>query len=131
MAGISPRLPLMRDLKDGYVANKTLREVIKQNVKNLLLTAPGERMMDPLFGVGLRQFLFEQNVVVFHEDVRNAIYTQIKKYMPFVQIVDIDIMPQVDLGTINITFEYSVPSISAADRISIESAMRNNEIQPI
>ena len=62
MAGLSPKLPMRRSFQDGYLMNQTLKEVIQQNLKGLLLTSPGERVKDPLFGVGLRDFLFEQNI---------------------------------------------------------------------
>ena len=59
MAGISPKLPLTRDKQDGYALNKTELDSIKQNVKMVVLTSPGERVMDPSFGVGIRKYLFE------------------------------------------------------------------------
>ena len=60
--GYSPKLPLQYDSIDGYYKlNKTLHEVMKQNIKMVVLTSPGERMMQPDFGVGLRNYLFEQD----------------------------------------------------------------------
>jgi len=59
MAGISVKLPLSRDPESGYKLNKTLKQVARQNLKMLVLTAPGERIMIPEFGVGLRNYLFE------------------------------------------------------------------------
>ena len=60
MNGIGPELPLSRDEKHGvYSLIVSYREEVKQNFKNLLLTSPGERMMNPDFGVGMRRYLFE------------------------------------------------------------------------
>ena len=60
MDGIGPALPLQRDNKFGtYSLIDDYAKEIKQNFKNLLLTSPGERMMIPDFGVGLRSYLFE------------------------------------------------------------------------
>ena len=61
MAGISPKLPLRRDSVDGYDLIKNYVDMVRQNLKNLVLTNPGERMMDPSFGIGLRTYLFENN----------------------------------------------------------------------
>ena len=59
--GISVKLPLTYNSFDGpYTLNKKTKEAVRQNFKNLVLTAPGERVMDPQFGVGMRNFLFEQ-----------------------------------------------------------------------
>ena len=61
--GLSPKLPLQMDQRVGsYQLNRTYLEMINQNFKNLLLTNPGERIMDTRFGVGLSMFLFEQNM---------------------------------------------------------------------
>ena len=63
MEGIGAKLPLERDSEFGfYNLNTEFADEIKQNFKNLLLTCPGERVMIPQFGVGLRNFLFEPKV---------------------------------------------------------------------
>lgn len=51
---ISPRLPLASDTRFGYTMLVTMKQAIAQNLKCLMLTAPGERIMDPEFGVGLK-----------------------------------------------------------------------------
>ena len=58
MASIGVRLPLTLDSTDGFGMIKTIRDMIKQNLKMLVLTNPGERVMEPDFGVGISQFLF-------------------------------------------------------------------------
>jgi len=65
MSSLSVALPLRYSTTDGYQMNKTIKRLIKQNLKMLLLTNPGERVMDPTFGVGLSAYLFEN----FAEDV--------------------------------------------------------------
>ena len=65
---------------------KNYERINKQNLKNLILTSPGERMMDPLFGVGIRRFLFENRTDVLTKTIKNTIANQAKKYMPFITI---------------------------------------------
>ena len=88
MAGLSPKLPLVLDKEDGYALNKTLKDIVKQNMKNLMLTAPGERIMDLQFGVGIRNFLFSHGGDVQHE-LRNKIFSQVSNYLPFVEVEDV------------------------------------------
>ena len=58
MAGLTPKLPLALGGESGnYQLIQNYKDLIKQNFKNLILTSPGERMMDPHFGVGIRNFL--------------------------------------------------------------------------
>ncbi len=89
MAGLSPKLPLSRDSRDGFALNKTYQDTIQQNFKNLLLTAPGERVMIPEFGVGLRNYLFENQDVSTYEEIEENIRKQVLVYMPFVTIGEI------------------------------------------
>tara|TARA_R110002074_G_scaffold84263_1_gene187182 strand:+ start:242 stop:631 length:390 start_codon:yes stop_codon:yes gene_type:complete len=90
MAGISPKLPLTRDVTDGfYMMNKTHAEVVRQNLKSLILTSPGERVMEPEFGVGIRHFLFEHDNAAVQGDITSKIREQVNIYMPFVEILNV------------------------------------------
>lgn len=87
MAGLSPKLPLGISETDGaYGLTKTIRELTLQNLKNLILTCPGERMMDPLFGVGMRNFIFSQNTPFTQEDISTKIREQVAIYMDYIEI---------------------------------------------
>tara|TARA_R110000751_G_scaffold95266_3_gene186111 strand:- start:2177 stop:2587 length:411 start_codon:yes stop_codon:yes gene_type:complete len=80
--GISPALPLSYDQKDGpYRLTKSVKQAIIQNFKNLVLTNPGERMMDPSFGVGIREYLFELENLGIQEEISEKINQQVNRYM--------------------------------------------------
>tara|TARA_R100000697_G_scaffold105034_1_gene118664 strand:+ start:36 stop:434 length:399 start_codon:yes stop_codon:yes gene_type:complete len=86
MQGIGPVLPLSRDSQFGYYSlHVTYKDQVEQNFKTLMLTAPGERIMNPDFGVGLRHFLFEQKILVVPR-IKQRIHNQVRKYMPYVKI---------------------------------------------
>lgn len=87
--GLSPKLPLIKDPQDGYKLNKSYIDMIKQNVRMLILTAPGERIMEPQFGVGLRNYLFKNNIPELEGEIRGKIAEQVGRYMPFIQIQEI------------------------------------------
>jgi len=89
MSNYSPSLPLSIDPINGFSNNQTIIEVVQQNLKMLLLTSPGERMMDPNFGVGMRRFLFEQNNSNTHSRIKTRIKKQVADYMSFVEIEDV------------------------------------------
>ena len=59
---IAVKLPLALSDEYGYEMLTDLISVFKQNLKTLILTNPGERVMDPSYGVGIRKFLFENFV---------------------------------------------------------------------
>ena len=80
MAGLSPKLPLVLDRTNGYALNTTYMDVVKQNFMGLVLTLPGERIMDPDFGVGIRQYLFEIDDDGIRSAVRTRIISQAAKF---------------------------------------------------
>ena len=89
MAGISVKLPLATDKQYGvYSLNKTFKQVTKQNLKHLLLTIPGERVMDTNFGAGLIKALFEMNTPELNGSIDSRIRKQVKLYMPYIKIED-------------------------------------------
>ena len=122
MYGISPKLPLIVDDLDGhYGLNKTIREAVKQNFKNLILTSPGERVMDQEFGVGLRSFLFENFTIEVGENIKYRIYNQAKLYMSFIEINSIDLNQAQDkLSTLFVKISYSIPKLGANDTLILE-----------
>ena len=90
MKGLGPKLPLRVDIEDGpYRMYKTLIEMVSQNLKILVLTSPGERVMDSNFGVGIQRYLFEQNVQSTWADIDARIRSQTKTYIPAIRINNI------------------------------------------
>tara|TARA_Y100000310_G_scaffold101997_2_gene100153 strand:- start:2852 stop:3232 length:381 start_codon:yes stop_codon:yes gene_type:complete len=124
MAGISAKLPLHIDSINGYGLNQTYKELVNQNFKMLILTAPGERMMDPLFGVGLRNYLFELDSPFTRSSIVEKINLQVERYMPFVKIVDISFKSpedddRLDTNFLGITIKYIIVPLQQSDLLDI------------
>ena len=87
MSSISPKLPLSVDSIDGAYRNiKTYKELVAQHVKMLVLTSPGERPMNPDYGVGIKRFLFEQNLEMIRGEIKSKIFSQFNKYLPYLEL---------------------------------------------
>lgn len=120
MISYSPTVPLSLDPKLGYSMNTTLRQVAKQNFKMLMLTSPGERLMFPDFGVGLRNYLFEQNGPESRSIIESRIEQQTKRYMPSVQIIGIIFDDsEMERNRLNISIFYSIPSLGIDDMLNV------------
>ncbi len=127
--GLSVALPLTMDPVDGaYALNKSVRRMAEQNLKMVLLTAPGERVMSPDFGVGIRNYLFEQSGRGLTEAIRKRIKDQVTKYLPYLIITDLQIFnptitgyaPNVTDNTqLNILISYTVPTLSIRSTFTI------------
>lgn len=66
-------------------------EQAKSNLKNLLSTARGERIMQPEFGTGLHQVLFEQMTDEFEEKLQTTITESVNFWLPYITIKDIEV----------------------------------------
>jgi|32_taG_2_1085360.scaffolds.fasta_scaffold00258_4 phage baseplate assembly protein W len=122
MQGIGPKLPLAPNDIDGagFGLVKTVAEEIQQNLTHIILTSPGERIMDIDFGVGLRRFLFEQMMPQTEEKIEARIYSQVNQYMPFVKIEKIEFFKNEFLNLLSVSLTYNVPSISEKDILLLE-----------
>lgn len=121
--GLSPSLPLSRDPQDGYKLNKSYVNMVKQNIKMLLLTAPGERMMDPMFGVGMRNYLFRLNAPEVRSEIRAKITQQVNKYMPFIEIKEIDIKDlDINQNVLYIEMKYRIVPLDIISSVEINAA---------
>ena len=89
-SGLSVKLPLtLSSVFGAYNLNTTFEELAKQNLKMLVLTAPGERIMDPNFGVGLKGYLFEMNMPSTYAQISSRIESQVGQYLDYIRIDDI------------------------------------------
>ena len=89
-SGLSVMLPLnTSEVFGAYNLNTTFNQLALQNLKMLILTAPGERIMDPEFGVGLRNYIFEFNGQATYSAIASRILSQVKTYLPHLGIDDI------------------------------------------
>ena len=126
------------DGKDGYFAStSTTIEAVKNNIKNLLLTQKGERLMQPSLGLNLRKFLFEP---IREEDevaIQEEIIETISYWLPFVIIDKIDIKSSddndsFDKNSIVITVDFSIqqdPSTTNSHQVSLGGT--TGEVTPI
>ena len=90
-SGLAVRLPLREDKEFGpYGLITDYVELARQNFKMLLLTNPGERIMNPDFGVGLKRYLFEMNSPGTYNQINDRILSQTKRYMKFIQLNKVD-----------------------------------------
>ncbi len=129
--GISPKVPLVYDKIDGpYRLNKDILSMIRQNFKNLVMTNPGERIMEPDFGVGLHGILFEHMTGDLFGDVVSKIKEQVGIYIPAININSIDFITSdedqaLSPNAVQIVISYNVTPINAQDELQITTTMTN------
>jgi len=101
------------DGPEGYFkSTETTIEAVKNNIKMLLMTEKGERIMQPNLGLGLRRFLFEQYTPDLKLAVQNEITDTISFWLPFVEIKNLQIHMGTDTNigrnTMNIKIDFNI-----------------------
>lgn len=119
-SSIGPKLPLNLDIKNGFTMIENYVDEIKQNLKILFLTAPGERVYVPNFGIGMRNYLFENRTTELDNNIKAKIKEQIDLFLPFVSIIDVQVFssPDVD-GLLYLKFEYFINPLNLQDQITL------------
>tara|TARA_Y100001937_G_scaffold128212_1_gene203034 strand:- start:41 stop:697 length:657 start_codon:yes stop_codon:yes gene_type:complete len=69
----------------------TTEEQALSNMKNLLLTYPGERYMQPTFGVRIKDRVFEPNTPDLIVQLNKEIQDAIGYWLPYIKIIGINI----------------------------------------
>ena len=116
MSTLAVKLPITRNSINGFTMIDDFANLVKQNLKMLILTDRGERVMIPDFGVGIRKYLFNnfnQNIFI---DIETDIREQVRKYIPVVRIESVlfDDSDQ-DSNTLAVGIVYTIPAIGFKD----------------
>lgn len=95
------------------------KDQIKSNIKNLLLTKRGERILQPQFGSGLQSLLFEPNVDDLEGRIEDTINDSLKQWLPYVTADEINIESTDELrdnNKINVSIKFKI-----GDDINLET----------
>jgi len=118
--GLTPQLPLNFAGEGDFALIKRYEELIKQNLKNLVLTVPGEKPMDSNFGVGIQRFLFEPNLPYVYGDMKTAIRSQVSQYMPFLTIGSINVSAdKQNKNVARVQISYVIDPLDVEDNLSL------------
>jgi len=85
-------LPIQRGNTGYFKQAFTSFEQAKSNLLNLLATKRGERVMQPLFGSGLQELLFEQMGDDFEQRLLDTLTESVNYWLPYINISDVDIL---------------------------------------
>jgi len=105
---------------DGRVSLSAGPENIRQDIRVILLTEPGDRLMLPEFGAGLGRFLFQPNMVATHRLIEERVTRALTLWEPRIRLESV--MVDADTGDAQaaaVTIRYSLIATGASDRIDL------------
>jgi len=95
------------DLKSIYDAGSIIN-----SVKNILTTSPGEKLLNPRFGLDLRGYLFETISESRAFFLGTDLYEGLTSLEPRIVLDQLDVLANIDDLQYNITISLSIPSLN-------------------
>ena len=103
-----------------FRSNYTTAAALKNNLINFFLTNQGERPLNPTFGGGLRNFIFEQITTNNLDFLKEKIQQDLNIFFLNLKINSLDISKQTDTNTITVSLTYSVINTNISDTLAID-----------
>ena len=103
----------------GINTTYTTKDAVKANLLNFILTGKRERVMNPTFGSGIRDLIFEQQTDDLTDQIEDLIIGGVEVYFPQVQINTLNVVQSPDNYTVTIYLNYSVINTNIQDELQI------------
>lgn len=97
--------------------------LIKNDLMQLLLTAPGERVHRPDFGTRLRIALFEPLDAITIEDLANEVKSAIDRFEPRLVNVQVFLIPEADNQLLKVTV-IGTYVFNPAQKLTLETSLK-------
>ena len=109
---------------DGRWAFSEGEDNIRESIRIILTTEPGERLNLPEFGARLRGFLFSPNTPATRRLVRDEIETALRRWEPRISLTSVSVDPdEIDERTAIATVRYSLVATRAADQLQLSVSL--------
>ena len=105
---------------DGRMAWSEGETNIREAIRIILMTEPGERLRLPEFGAGLKRFLFEPNTVTTRHLIQETINRALFEWEPRIRVESVDVQPDPNDSQAAIaTITYKLVATQVLERVSL------------
>lgn len=103
-------MPVQLDPRTGQVAEVEYEEDIRQSIRIIIETAPGERVMRPDFGCGIHELVFAPMDSETLQRVRSVIEDALRRYEARIELIDVNVdeSPELSDGRLKIELDYRI-----------------------
>jgi hypothetical protein len=113
-----PLLPLPDS--NGRLDYPVLEESVRQSIRVLLSTRPGEQLMRPSFGAGLQGFLHEQNTLTTRRRIRDLVTDSLARWETRITVDRVDVRELPDEPTkIRVEIAYRLKRTGAPQQLGL------------
>jgi phage baseplate assembly protein W len=116
-----------KDLSFDFTANPQTGDVatvkdavsVKRGIKNVLLTAPFERLFQPELGSGIENILFEPMTSLTEQRLSDACRDAIEAWEKRASVIDITVIPEEDYNRYRVAIKFSINNSLIAEQVEV------------
>ena len=117
--------PFLPVPQNGQLSYTTLEQSVRDSIRVILTTRPGEQLMQPFFGAGLQNFLDEGNTVAVRRQIQTAIMNSLQTYETRIAVDAVEVEPVPGARSqIHVQIYYRLLRTNAAQQIGVSMTRR-------
>ena len=115
------------DLSFDFTANPQTGDVatvkdavsVKRGIKNVLLTAPFERLFQPEFGSGIKNILFEPMTPLTEQRLSDACADAIDAWEKRASVIDITVISEEEYNRYRVAIKFSINNSLVEEQVDV------------
>jgi phage baseplate assembly protein W len=113
--------PFLPRPQAGGLSYPGMERSVRESIRVILTTRPGEQLMRPRFGVGLQNYLDNGNTIALRSQIQQAILQGLQNYENRITVdaVDVDPVPG-DNSQLQINIYYRLLRTNSTQQISVQ-----------
>ena len=116
-----------KDLSFDFTANPQTGDVatvkdavsVKRGIKNVLLTAPFERLFQPEFGSGIKNILFEPMTPLTEQRLSDACRDAIDAWEKRASVIDITVITEEEYNRYRVAIKFSINNSLVEEQVDV------------
>jgi phage baseplate assembly protein W len=111
--------------KNGHLAFPGLEDSVRQSIRIILMTRPGERIMRPAFGGGLENMLHQQNTLTTRRQIRDLITESLERWEKRIILDRVDVWEVEDRpSAIRVEIAYRLRRVNQPQQLGLTMDMQ-------
>lgn len=112
--------PLFASTQEGRLGWSTGNASVREVMLNILLTRPGERLMRPEFGAGLRDFIHHPNNQTTRALIADVTRKSISRWEPRVTVEEVHVEADTQsMSVVNLSIRYRLRQDGSAGNLDL------------